>query len=89
MRSSSNFDQRLMLEYYGKSFENSAFGRTGPSYMTAYNQVTAWIGIWNQSIKICTTYLGMGRRRYVPDDGDLMGSSNPAYTTTAQRPPRP
>jgi len=64
MRSSSNFDQRLMLEYYGKSFEIALLEGPAQSYMTAYNQVNGVDCIWNQSIKkYDTTYLGMGRRR--------------------------
>jgi beta-glucosidase len=85
MRSSSNFDQRLMLEYYGKSFEIALLEGPAQSYMTAYNQVNGVDCIWNQSIKNMTRHIWGWDGAVCSDDGDLSGSSNPAYTTMAQK----
>ena len=85
MRSSSNFDQRLMMEYYGKSFEIALMEGGAQSYMTAYNQVNGVDCIWNPAIKNMVRHIWKWDGAVCSDDGDLMGSSNPAYTTTAQK----
>ncbi|MGB7567029.1 MAG: glycoside hydrolase family 3 C-terminal domain-containing protein, partial [Chitinivibrionales bacterium] len=85
MRSSSNFNQRLMMEYYGKSFEIALLEGPAQSYMTAYNQVNGVDCIWNQSIKNMVRHVWKWDGAVCSDDGDLSGSSNPAYTTEAQK----
>jgi beta-glucosidase len=85
MRSSSNFNQRLMMEYYGKSFEIALLEGPAQSYMTAYNQVNGVDCIWNQSIKNMTRHIWKWDGAVCSDDGDLSGSTNPAYTTEAQK----
>ena len=85
MRSSSNFNQRLMMEYYGKSFEIALLEGPAQSYMTAYNQVNGVDCIWNPSIKNMVRHVWKWDGAVCSDDGDLSGSSNPAYTTIAQK----
>ena len=50
MSSSSNFDMRLMREYYGKSFEIALMEGPAQSYMTAYNRVNGVDCIFSSAI---------------------------------------
>ena len=81
--SSSNFDQRLLREYYAKSFEIALMEGGAQSYMTAYNAVNGVHCIWNPVLKNMTRHDWGFDGAVCSDDQDLTTSSG--YSTVAQK----
>ena len=81
--SSSNFDQRLLREYYAKSFEIALIEGGGQSYMTAYNAVNGVHCIFNATLKNMVRQDWKWDGAVCSDEGDLGSSSG--YTGTAAK----
>ena len=75
MSSSSNFDQRLLMEYYSKSFYYALMEGGAQSYMTAYNEVNKEPCIFDSVFKkVVRKYWGWDGA-VASDDGSLGASA--------------
>ena len=83
MNSSSNFNMRLMREYYGKSFEIALLEGPAQCYMTAYNRVNGFDCIFSSAIHKMTRQDWKWDGAVCSDNMDLsMSSASPTGTLT-------
>ena len=83
MSSSSNFDQRNLLEYYAKPFEFALMEGGAQAYMTAYNAVNNVHCIYNTELKRVSRQIWGWDGAVCSDNYDLIQS--PGYSTMAQK----
>ena len=83
MSSSSNFDKRLMHEYYARPFELALMEGGAQAYMTAYNAVNSVHCIYNTELKKISRNIWGWDGAVCSDNYDLVMS--PGYTTMAQK----
>ncbi|MBN1757502.1 MAG: glycoside hydrolase family 3 C-terminal domain-containing protein, partial [Chitinispirillaceae bacterium] len=83
MSSSSNFDRRLMHEYYARPFESALLEGEAQAYMTAYNAVNGVHCIYNTELKRITREIWKWDGAVCSDNYDL--EMSPGYSTMAQK----